>query len=492
MAAPATVDFDFEDVLPTVQRAHSRANRDDAEEAVQTAVAEMLEKGEPLIAPFVVQKARSRLSNALSRRERGNASLNAFEEEEERDDRPPKAIAIVEDDLDDLLATADLDEISLRVLRIVDRGGAPYLAPRGALHPSAKHSDEQMAQVRQLRQQGMTFVEIEQATGVSRYLASAHMRRRVRVADSEPGWTRELAVAALCAHRTLLGRVPRLRDLEGNPATPSPKTLERLFGSFVAALEAAGMESVYADRSSQRWTPKRIAEALLDFHRQEGRWPVEAELERGDRALPSPATLGRQYRVKVGSPDLARRVKAAMEGRDHLLLERPRRRCWTPEKIIAALRAHGRAPLVKELHTDPALPSYNVVKYHFTTLDAAARAAGYDGLLRQRRTRWTPWSVDEVLAAIAAYEDREGTLPGSGTYDYDEDLPSASTIYKLLGSAAQAVIAQHVVAYRAEQGQVLRPLPQDGLCSRVKRYAERTIEISGGGGLTRHLIPSPA
>lgn len=35
------VAFDFEDVLPTVQRAHSRANRDDAEEAVMTAVEEL-------------------------------------------------------------------------------------------------------------------------------------------------------------------------------------------------------------------------------------------------------------------------------------------------------------------------------------------------------------------------------------------------------------------------------------------------------------------
>jgi hypothetical protein len=72
----AEVEFDFHDVVPTVQYFDRRANQDDAEEAVQTAVVKLLESNLPLIPSYVVTKAQTRLHDAVARHERRALSLD--------------------------------------------------------------------------------------------------------------------------------------------------------------------------------------------------------------------------------------------------------------------------------------------------------------------------------------------------------------------------------------------------------------------------------
>jgi hypothetical protein len=94
----AEVAFDFDDVTPTVRRAHSAATREDAEDAVMTAVAEGIEKGWELTSRNVVACARFRLLSALERRERRNLSLDSFAEDD--GDSVPVELAVEEVDFD--------------------------------------------------------------------------------------------------------------------------------------------------------------------------------------------------------------------------------------------------------------------------------------------------------------------------------------------------------------------------------------------------------
>jgi len=236
-----TIAFDFDDVLPTVQRAHSLANRDDAEEAVQTAVAEMLEKGEPLTSPFVVFKARSRLLTALRRRERGNASLDSYLEDDF--DEAPVELAIDEVDYD---AHAQLREAAdnpiLRRRLEASRSGAPELRRRGAAATTRGHvfSDEVVAEARQLRRSGWTYSEIAQRIGAGESTVANWCLGRIRRAPTaNPGWTRELVVEAVRAVVAEDGKKPTTRQMNFDPRLPDGKTFYRLFDSWAEALEAA-------------------------------------------------------------------------------------------------------------------------------------------------------------------------------------------------------------------------------------------------------------
>jgi|GEM_PF-5998046 len=236
-----TVAFDFDDVLPTVQRAHSLANRDDAEEAVQTAVAEMLEKGEPLTSAFVVQKARSRLLNALRRRERGNDSLDSYLEEDGLE--APVEIAIDEVDYD---AHAQLreafDNPILRQRLEASRTGAPELRRRGAAATTRGRtfSDEVVAKARQLRRDGLTYSEIAEHIGAGETTVANWCLGRIRKAPTaHTGWTRDLVIVAIRAVVTEDGKRPTATQMNPDPRLPNSRTFYGLYDSWAEALEAA-------------------------------------------------------------------------------------------------------------------------------------------------------------------------------------------------------------------------------------------------------------
>jgi hypothetical protein len=223
----AAVAFDFEDVLPTVRGAHSRANRDDAEEAVQTAVAEMLERGEPLTAPFVVTKARDRLRNALRRRERGNSSLDAFAEDTE--DQAPVELAIEEVDFDSHIALSD--------------------------------------PVTEARRRA-----VEGNCGSCR------------------GWTPDNVLIALQHYTRVNGQTPVYRDLAADPNLPHSNTVRRYHGTLNKALTAAGLRPRKHLIERPEWTFDEAREALRDYVADNGRLPTAVDL-RNATAIGLPAQM---------------------------------------------------------------------------------------------------------------------------------------------------------------------------------------------------------
>lgn len=173
------VAFDFAEVVPTVRRAHSRASVEDAEDAVQTAVVELLAKGTDLTAPNVVTRARSRLINRFKRREAGNVSLDGLGEADE--DHAPREVAIEEVDFE-------------------------------------------------------AHVEVAMAR------ENPVLRGRMSSGGYFTGWTRELILEALRIVTREDGKCPRAEALKTDPRLPCITVFYRRFGTWEEAVEAAGIE----------------------------------------------------------------------------------------------------------------------------------------------------------------------------------------------------------------------------------------------------------
>jgi DNA-directed RNA polymerase specialized sigma24 family protein len=220
------VAFDFDDVLPTVLRAHSAANRDDAEEAIQVAVAEALEKGWEMTAPNIVTCARRRLLNAMRRRERSNVSLDAFLEADE--DTAPKEIAIEEVDFDSHVELAEIaaNPVMRRRMEAVKRGNRPVIH----------------------RHWG--------------------------------GWSLELAVEAVRAFVREEGRRPTSKDFLSDPRLPGRSILWDLGHNNTTISELAGTPP--PPKMPGPWSREAILAAYRAFYARAGRWPKDRERRRAN------------------------------------------------------------------------------------------------------------------------------------------------------------------------------------------------------------------
>ena len=131
-----------------------------------------------------------------------------------------------------------------------------------------------------------------------------------------PWATRAEVVAAIHAWVRETGAPPRQQDwvptddrdrrwAREYPRWPSWMTVRTLFGSWGAALRAAG----YAP-NRERWTPERIAAALREFAREKGRAPIASDLTH-DCGLPARPTIARYF----GSLAAAREAAGLEAGR---------------------------------------------------------------------------------------------------------------------------------------------------------------------------------
>lgn len=111
---------------------------------------------------------------------------------------------------------------------------------------------------------------------------------------------------------------------------------------------------------------------------------------------------------------------------------------WTPEQILAALRAyaqeHGRPPAKQELEWPPTgYPSARTVRRHFGSFTAGLQAAGL-------RSRYRRWSDGEIIDAMREFERETDFWPRSADWVIAcEDWPATATVYKRFGSWQSAL-----------------------------------------------------
>lgn len=109
---------------------------------------------------------------------------------------------------------------------------------------------------------------------------------RAHAGDSAPGptWTAPRIVAALGQLTVLVGHTPTIRDLESRPRAtwPSPSRVRIVFGSWKAALVAAGLRPQSTGHSPRRvWSDEEILQAIQDA--AAGGDPGEAPFREGRR-----------------------------------------------------------------------------------------------------------------------------------------------------------------------------------------------------------------
>lgn len=268
----------------------------DAEDAVQEAWLVLAQKAEQLEpGPIGGYLLRTALFKAMQIREkrRGTTSLDALTEVARDGIAELADPHVASVDAHVQLAELEMDPIAGKVLDAAREGASARVSPRGMKHQCARYTDDQVARVRALRRQGTTFQQIEELTGVPAGYCSCIARREARITQTTDGWTLQMIIDALRRFYERHGRAPRFRDAYGDPTLPSPNTASRHFGSWRAAVRAAGLNPVYGDRRLEPWTQEEMVQAFCSWRLRQKRWPTVSDMSR-DPELPSPATTRRR------------------------------------------------------------------------------------------------------------------------------------------------------------------------------------------------------
>ncbi len=383
---------------------------------------------------------------------------------------------------------------------------------------------ERVATARRLVAEGVPLVEIARLVRVD----PATVRRYLR-ASSCPGcggpvvsprgrhctscapklrpqrWSREALISALRAWAEEHGRPPSTQDwlpsvdrtrqwARQYPRWPSTTQVQRVFGSWGAALDASGYPV-------ERWDRETVLAALRELARQEGRPPMHSDLRPKRAGVPSHDVVtarfgsftaalcaaGFQPRTRYWSRDQVIRALgrwAAGHGRsptyddwkrageDHptagvvaklfgswssglLAAGLPiKQRPWDRAAIIEALQAwateHERVPSTTDwAGADPSgrRPAHLRVLREFGTWHAGLRAAGFDA--RARR-----WTRGEVIDALRAWAVQHGRAPVVADWQHaSAEHPSPQTAARLFGSWPDALLTSGLSIKRRHRWQ---------------------------------------
>lgn len=289
------------DFAETVRGRVKGLSHDDAEDAISVAVSELLEK-EPDHIDFdrplgglIVNLATWRAKSVKERAEARNLSLDAFAESDE--DHRPVEVAVTEDQLDVHLELREYEghPIMADRLRAASVGAAPIVAPRGASSHAARYSDEQVEEVRRLRnEEGMKFADIAEATGVEKSYCAQICRGRARLLPATEGWTEARMIEAIEIFARREKRAPTYQEAQQRADLPNPSiACERWGVTWRTLLDRAGVPSSREWRRCAPWTRAEADRAFWDFFEQNGYWPRTKEELRNP--LPSAVTSHKLY-----------------------------------------------------------------------------------------------------------------------------------------------------------------------------------------------------
>jgi hypothetical protein len=269
----------------------------------------------------------------------------------------------------------------------LEAAGLPLWRPSA---PPAEGRDERIRIAQRLAARGMSSPEIAGLIGVAPRTVRAYVnagrcvgcggyvvttRRCPSCAARHarpPERSRADVLTALRAWARETGRPPTQADWTPStdrgsrwareyPRWPSFMTVTTLFGSWRAALEAAGLRP-----NHRLWTRSEIAAALARWTADRGRPPRQGELAYGAAGMPTTSTIRKHFGSYAAALEAA-----AIE---------PRRRFWSEDRIVAAMRAwaecHGRPPTSCDwTRSGGEHPHATTVRQRFGTWEAAASAA---------------------------------------------------------------------------------------------------------------------
>jgi hypothetical protein len=207
---------------------------------------------------------------------------------------------------------------------------------------------------------------------------------------------------------------------------PSATTILSVFGTFGAALDAAGMRP---NPKSPRWSRERILERIGAWSTEHGQPPMQKDWLGGSGSdWPSASTVIYYF----GS--FAAGLQAA--GCD---VEGPReRRAWSDEQIVDLIRAyvdeHAHLPKAMEwARASEGRPSAETIIRRFGSWRAAVETAGFV-YSRSRYTR------DSIADSFRRWRDEHGQWPlNKDWFHVGPYWPSQATVYGFFKTWADAI-----------------------------------------------------
>jgi DNA-directed RNA polymerase specialized sigma24 family protein len=145
-----------------------------------------------------------------------------------------------------------------------------------------------------LREQGAEAL-VEEARPCLALVPDGGETPRGEAPSKEEGWTPSRITGAFQRFRDYFGRPPKSKECRALHGLPSTSTVYKHFGSFPAAVLAAGMTPETPLRRRGAWQPLESAEACESFRRRNGRWPDAADVRRWPGDLPSTAAMVKYF-----------------------------------------------------------------------------------------------------------------------------------------------------------------------------------------------------
>lgn len=243
---------------------------------------------------------------------------------------------------------------------------------------------------------------------------------------------KEDLIADLQELARILGKTPTSNDInkyrKETGKCAGHATYCDYFGSWVAALEAAGLQT---ETLYYRITSDELCERMREFAKELGRPPLRREVDENRKKMPCSQT----YIARFGS------WRGSLEAAG-LTMDRSNRRDMSDEELIDMLCSFaeelGRKPTVRDLESCAWMPCYATIANHFGTWNKALKKAGL-----YRRTRKPHKLTKEekqmrkraqIMRQLEAFVKREGRIPAPDDLGKKSKTPCYRTCVSYLGS----------------------------------------------------------
>lgn len=238
-------------------------------------------------------------------------------------------------------------------------------------------------------------------------------------------YTKEKLVQQLRRKFRELGRSPTAKEIDEAPEMASMQTFRRVFGSHRKALKAAKLPQALVGGKN---TEQELIDQLRELYIKLGRTPTIKDVK-SEPGIASVYTFKRTFGsfkealISAGISTDRSRVKY---GRNDLIRQLQRK----AEEL-------GRAPLQKEIDSDPEMPSVHAYRSEFGCYNAAVMAAG---LKTNRKRRYTD---EELLNDLEKkYQSmnylKTGKRPTDREINADPDMASTRAYNEHFGGVNKA------------------------------------------------------
>lgn len=292
-------------------------------------------------------------------------------------------------------------------------------------------------------------------------------------------WTQEVLIKALQQKASEIGHTPTQSEINSDEAMPYSAYYVRFFGSYNAAIEAAGLQP---NKTSIMLTNDEMLKKLKALANKLGHRPTFNEIK-AEMDMPCPATYVRRF----GSMDNAISEAGITQTR-----------YYSDSELLSMLfkkaQTLGRTPTAKDIKKDDNMPGYDVYRKRFGGLAQALKMANMDIRTKMisdfqklaKKLGRTPltkdlgsknntacatkyikefgswdallaetgckdvrkrYSQDSIYTALKTKASELGHWPTSDDLLGDDKLPSPSTVREYFGSIKESIIYQTMGLY---------------------------------------------